>query len=140
MLSSPDTLEETQRLQKFVEALGVSWTKANQPSKTHSQYILLDGYIQNALFGANNMNDIDARIGSFYTFWKSMGDDFLAKELYLAEQIGLMIEGNWSNLIGVNMLNGDFLHPDAIYVSSVLMELNKVLKFYIDQHSAEFSE
>lgn len=72
MLSSPETPEEIQRLQKFVEALGVSWTKANQPSKTHSQYLLLDGYVQNALFGVSNMNQIDTSIGMVYSLWNTM--------------------------------------------------------------------
>ncbi len=42
VLSSPKTPEETDRLQKFVEAIGASFNKANQPSQNHSQYLLLD--------------------------------------------------------------------------------------------------
>lgn len=55
------------------------------------------------------------------------------------QQFGLDIQGDWSKLIGVSMQNGDFVHPDGIYVSSVLMDDTEILKFYIDLASAELS-
>lgn len=59
------------RLQKFVEELGITWSKANGPSDNHPMYLLLDGYVQNALFG-NNMKQVDEGLNTFDRDWEAM--------------------------------------------------------------------
>ncbi len=120
VLTSPQTPEETQRLQKFVEALGVSWTKANQPSRNHREYLLLDGYVQNALFGQSNMKQVDARLDTFHTDWQKMWNDSTAKAKYLFKKIGLDIKNNWSILTGIRDVDGDFGRSDSLYASGSL--------------------
>lgn len=71
VLSTPIE-EEMTRLKAFTQALGVSWTKANGGSDNHSQFLLLDGYIQNALFGQENMTQVNARLDTFHADWQNM--------------------------------------------------------------------
>lgn len=71
VLSTP-TEEEMTRLKAFTQALGISWTKANGGSDNHSQFLLLDGYIQNALFGQTNMTQVNERLDTFHTDWQNM--------------------------------------------------------------------
>lgn len=60
------------RLQKFTQTLGISWSKANGGSDNHTDFLLLDGYVQNALFGQTNMQEVNARLDTFHTDWQRM--------------------------------------------------------------------
>ncbi len=136
VLSSPKTSEETARLSKFVEALGVSWTKANQPSENHPQYLLLDGYVQNALFGQENMKKIDTILETFYSGWKNMWKEFMRKAQYLFEQVGLSIRGDWTRLTGVRDIESGFISPNLLYVSGSL-SARGVRWLWLRRHGSE---
>lgn len=137
VLSSPKTPEETARLSKFVEALGVSWTKANQSSANHPQYLLLDGNVQNALFGQTNMAQVDARLYTFYFHWQKMWNDFTTKAKYLLGKIGLDIKDDWSKLTGIRNANGD-AYSDGLYAFGAL-DGDFVRELLLDRFSSNVS-
>lgn len=119
VLTTP-TPEEMARLQQFTQALGKSWTPANGWSDNHSQFFLMDGYIQNTLFGQANMAQVDARLNTFHTDWQAMKKDFAAKAQYLKDKVGLDIKGDWSKLTGIRFGNGGFVGSDVLYASGGL--------------------
>lgn len=119
VLSSPKTAEESARLQKFVEALGKTWTKANQPSEHHPQYLLLDGYVQNALFGLVNMAQVDTRLNRFHIYWQRMWWDYTTKAKYLLKEVGLDIKSGWFKLTGFRNSDGGF-DSDGLYACGSL--------------------
>jgi hypothetical protein len=116
VLSTP-TAGEMVRLQEFTKALGKSWTKANGWSDNYPQFLLLDGYIQNALFGEANMTQVNARFNTFHTNWQKMWRDFTAKAKYLKEKVGLDIRDDWSKLTGVRYDDGCFDHSGSLHAS-----------------------
>lgn len=136
VLSSPKTPAETERLQKFVEALKVPFSKANQSSQNHSQYLLLDGYVQNALFGKANMEKVDETLKTFDVYWKGMWEDFIQKQQYLVEKIGLDIKWDWSKLTGLCYADGVFVYSDSLVVSGSL-DVDDVLRFWLTQNSSD---
>ncbi len=119
VLSTP-TGEEMARLQEFTKALGKSWTPANGWSDNHSQFLLLDGYVQNALFGEANMTQVNARLDTFHTDWQKMKKDFAAKAQYLKDKVGLDIKDDWSKLTGIRDDGGGFGDSYALYASGGL--------------------
>ena len=119
VLSTP-TEEEMARLQELTQALGISWTKANGWSDNHSQFFLMDGYVQNALFGQANMQEVNERLYTFHTDWQAMWRDFAAKAQYLKDKIGLDIHGDWNKLTGIRSDDGDFDYSDVLYASGSL--------------------
>ncbi|MBP7806204.1 hypothetical protein KA057_00830 [Candidatus Gracilibacteria bacterium] len=119
VLSTP-TGEEMARLQEFTKALGKSWTGANGGSDNHSQFLLLDGYVQNALFGEANMTQVNERLDTFHTDWQKMKKDFAAKAQYLKDKVGLDIKDDWTKLTGVRDFNGGFVGSGVLYASGGL--------------------
>ncbi len=89
------------RLQKFTQALGISWSKANGGSDNHPDFLLLDGYVQNSLFGGVNMQQAKARLNKIHADWKNLETAYVTKTQYLKEKFGLDIRGDWSKLTGV---------------------------------------
>ncbi len=108
------------RLQKFTQMLGISWSKANGGSDNHADFLLLDGYVQNALFGQANMTQVNARLDTFHTDWQKMGTDYAAKAKYLLEKVGLDIRGDWSKLTGIRYDYGGFGFSDGLFASGTL--------------------
>lgn len=119
VLSTP-TGEEMARLQEFTKALGKSWTGANGWSDNHSQFLLLDGYVQNALFGEANMTQVNERLDTFHTDWQKMKKDFAAKAQYLKDKVGLDIKDDWTKLTGIRSFNGGFFYSVELFASGAL--------------------
>lgn len=119
VLTTP-TPAEMVRLQQFTQALGISWSKANGWSDNHSQFLLMDGYVQNALFGQANMREVDARLDTFHADWQRMWRDFTAKAKYLKEKVGLDIKGDWDKLTGIRSDDGGFDCSGGLYASGSL--------------------
>lgn len=102
-LSTPDTAEERIRFQKFIEALGVSYDAekgmkyihANGPSKTQPQYFLLDGFVQNAWLGRDNMLKRDKKLSKMNNTLVHM-KDIKVRAQYVYDKIGHDVGEDWS--------------------------------------------
>lgn len=110
------------RLQSFVEAIGISWSKANGSSNIHGLYLLLDGYVQNALFGRENMKQVDEGLRTFDRDWAAMGEEEPIKHRYFLEKTGLFPPGDWDEFPGVRNENGVFGSSDEFCVSGSLKD------------------
>ncbi len=102
------TSEEMIRLQKFTKALGARWSNANGASDNHPDFLLLDGYVQNALFGQKNMLRANDSLDIFNAEWNNVKYDFVAKKKYLLEKIGLDVK-SWYKLTGSRDEYGEFI-------------------------------
>lgn len=149
VLSSPKKSEEMERLKKFVEVLGISWSKVNLPSENHPQYLLLDSYTQNALFGSWNMIKIDKKLREFNNDWERMWRDIIKKTTYLLEKTGLDIKWDWLKLTGFRAHENHFGGKDSLYASGSLAGdwtqllwvevMGSQFRGYDDNGSASFS-
>jgi hypothetical protein len=116
VLSTP-TGEEMDRLREFTKKAHIRpWIQENGWSVNYPEYLHLDGYTQNTLFGQANMKKVNARLVEIATDWESMGTDYIQKADYLRKQFGLDTNGDLYkltydvSLIASGSLEGNDVH------------------------------
>ncbi len=108
------TESEMPRLQKYLSALGIQWSRANGRSDNHPEFFLVDGYIPEALVGPANIKKANDLLDTFHRDWqatrrdeKNKDQEYAKKENLLKKYLGLT-EVDWNKLMGLRRADGTF--------------------------------